>query len=317
MGNAMGRTRRHVLGIRSMEGDELERLLDRAAAFFDGLDRDVPSPQLLSRHVVTTLFYEPSTRTRVSFERAAHELGAEVITLTPAASSVVKGERLKDTIRTLEAAGSHVIVMRHPSGGAAHFAAQAARSAAIVNAGDGAHEHPTQALIDATTIRRLRGPIAGKHVVIVGDILHSRVARSNMLALQQLGARVTMVGPPTFLLPEGAFPDVGRSTDLDEVLPDADVVYMLRIQHERQRPGRIPGLREYRHLFGLTQARAARLKEDALIMHPGPANIGVEIDDDVLDDPRVAIIDQVRTGVAVRMAVLAHAAGGEGDAPHH
>lgn len=302
--------RKDLLGIGDLREGELESLVAAVDAAVAAGGPDVQEKPLRGK-VVVNLFYEPSTRTRTSFEIAAKGLGADVVNITTAASSVVKGESLKDTARTLEALGAAVIVIRHPLSGAPHFVARHVR-AAVVNAGDGAHEHPTQALLDLVTMRRLRGDVAGKEVLIVGDILHSRVARSNALALTRLGARVTLVGPPTLLPPRDLAPGTRMSTRLDEELPRADIVYMLRIQRERQDGGAIPSLHEYRRLFGLTRDRLRLLKDDALIMHPGPANVGVEVDGETVRDPRYAALDQVRTGVVVRATVLHLLAGGNG-----
>lgn len=299
-----------LLGIGDLREGELEALLAAVEAALDAVGPKPPE-QALRGKVVVNLFYEPSTRTRTSFEIAAKGLGADVINITASASSVVKGESLKDTARTLEALGAAVVVIRHPHSGAPHFVARHVR-AGVVNAGDGAHEHPTQALLDAVTMRSLRGDVAGKEVLIVGDILHSRVARSNALALTRLGARVTLVGPPALLPPRELAPGTRMSTRLDEELPRADIVYMLRIQRERQGAGAFPSLQEYRRLFGLTRDRLALLKDDALIMHPGPANVGVEVDGETVRDPRYAALDQVRTGVVVRATVLSLLAGGNG-----
>lgn len=256
-------------------------------------------------------FVEPSTRTRTSFEVAALRLSADVVNISASASSLKKGETLKDTALNLEALQADIIVLRHSSAGSAHFLAERSR-ASIINAGDGAHEHPTQGLLDIFTMREKHGRIEGLNVLIVGDILFSRVARSNIFGLVKLGANVTLVGPTT-LVPDG-FEKLGLRVahNLDAVLEEADVVNLLRIQHERQRKEYFPGLGEYTALFGLTKARAARLKPGCLVMHPGPINRGVEIDSDVADGASSVILEQVTNGIAVRMAVLYLCAGGAG-----
>nr|MBA2744011.1 aspartate carbamoyltransferase catalytic subunit [Chthoniobacterales bacterium] len=252
---------------------------------------------------LVNFFVEPSTRTRTSFELAAVRLSADVINISASTSSLAKGETLKDTAKILEANHADIIVMRHSSAGAAHFLGERLQCS-IINAGDGAHEHPTQALLDLYTIREKKGTIAGLHVAIVGDILFSRVARSNIFGLLKLGARVTLVGPSTLVPREFEKLGVSVSHDIDAILPTVDVVNLLRIQHERQRKEYFPGLGEYIRLFGLTKARAKLLQPDCLIMHPGPINRGVEIDSELADGVHSVILDQVTNGLAVRMAVL-------------
>ncbi len=256
------------------------------------------------------LFVEPSTRTRISFELAAVRLSADVVNFSAEASSLKKGETLRDTIRNLEALNADIIILRHSASGAPHYLARFA-SAHIINAGDGAHEHPTQGLLDTFTIRERKGRVAGLNVTILGDILYSRVARSNIWALLKLGAKVTLCGPPT-LVPK-VFEQFGcRVTwNLEEALRDADVVNLLRIQHERQRVTMFPSLGEYTALFGLNQARMKWVKPDALIMHPGPINRGVEIEGEIADGPQSVILEQVTNGLAVRMAVLFLVNGGK------
>jgi aspartate carbamoyltransferase catalytic subunit len=296
-------SRKDLVGIRELSAEEITFVLDTADAFKQVGTRDVKKVPALRGKTLVNFFVEPSTRTRTSFEIAATRLSADVINISAATSSLTKGETLKDTAKILEANHADLIVLRHSSAGAAQFLAERLR-ASIINAGDGAHEHPTQALLDLYTIRERRGSIAGLHVAIIGDILFSRVARSNICGLLKLGARVTLVGPTT-LVPK-AFERLGVTVThkLDEVLPTADVVNLLRIQHERQRKGYFPGLGEYVRLFGLTKSRAKLLKPDALIMHPGPINRGVEIDSDLADGVQSVILDQVTNGLAVRMAVL-------------
>ncbi|MEO8350158.1 MAG: aspartate carbamoyltransferase catalytic subunit [Chthoniobacteraceae bacterium] len=296
-------TRKDLVSIEALSPGEVTHILDTAAAFKTVGTREIKKVPALRGQTMVNLFVEPSTRTRVSFELAAHRLSADVINVSATTSSLTKGETLKDTARTLEALHADVIVLRHSSAGAAQFLAERLR-ACVINAGDGAHEHPTQALLDTLTIREIKGRIDNLHVAIVGDILFSRVARSNIHALLKLGARVTLVGPSTLVPREFEKLGVTVSHELDPILPDIDVVNLLRIQHERQRKEYFPGLGEYTSLFGLTKARVEKLKPDALIMHPGPINRGVEIDSDVADSPRSVILDQVTNGLAVRMAVL-------------
>jgi len=295
--------RKDLLGIRELSAEEITFVLDNADAFKQVGTRDVKKVPALRGKTLVNFFVEPSTRTRTSFELAAIRLSADVINISASTSSLAKGETLKDTAKILEANHADIIVLRHSSAGAAQFLGERL-SASVINAGDGAHEHPTQALLDLYTIREKKGSITGLHVAIVGDILFSRVARSNIFGLLKLGARVTLVGPTT-LVPR-AFEQLGVaiSDDIDAVLPTADVVNLLRIQHERQRKEYFPGLGEYIRLFGLTKARAKLLKPECLIMHPGPINRGVEIDSDLADGVQSVILDQVTNGLAVRMAVL-------------
>ena len=296
-------TRKDLLGLRELSIDEIMLVLETADAFKQVGTREVKKVPALRGKTLVNFFVEPSTRTRTSFELAAFRLSADVINMSATTSSLTKGETLKDTARNLEALHTDILVLRHSSAGAARFLAQRIR-ASVINAGDGAHEHPTQGLLDVYTIREHRKTIAGLHVAIIGDILFSRVARSNIFALTKLGAKVTLVGPTT-LVPR-AFEKLGVtiSHDIDEVLPHVDVVNLLRIQHERQRKEYFPGIGEYTKLFGLTKRRAELLKPECLIMHPGPINRGVEIDSEVADGSRSVILDQVTNGLAVRMAVL-------------
>ena len=295
--------RKDLVGIRELSAEEITFVLDTADAFKQVGTREVKKVPALRGKTLVNLFIEPSTRTRTSFEIAATRLSADVINISASASSLTKGETLKDTAKILEANHADIIVLRHSSAGAPQFLAERLK-ASVINAGDGAHEHPTQALLDLYTIRERRGSIAGLHVAIIGDILFSRVARSNIFGLLKLGARVTLVGPST-LVPR-VFERLGVTVShrIDEVLPTVDVVNLLRIQHERQRKEYFPGLGEYIRLFGLTKARAKLLKPDCLIMHPGPINRGVEIDSDLADGVQSVILDQVTNGLAVRMAVL-------------
>jgi aspartate carbamoyltransferase catalytic subunit len=295
---------KHLLSIDDLDAEDIDALLDLAEQFLDVNARDIPKVPALRGKVVATLFYEESTRTRVSFETAAKRLSADVMSVNVAMSSVRKGESLRDTAQTIAAMGVDAVVMRHPAAGAPQRVTDWI-DASVVNAGDGRHEHPTQALLDLVTLRRHRGrSLHGLRVAIVGDVLHSRVARSGMKALTKMGALVTLVAPPT-LLP-GSLDDwpVEVSYELDDVVSEVDVVYLLRIQSERQQEALFPSLREYSARYGLTSRRAERLKPDALVMHPGPMNRGVEIAAEVAESPVSVVREQVANGVALRMAVL-------------
>jgi aspartate carbamoyltransferase catalytic subunit len=296
-------TRKDLLGLRELSADEINFILETADAFKQVGTREIKKVPALRGKTLVNFFIEPSTRTRTSFELAASRLSADVINISASTSSLSKGETLKDTAKVLEANHADIIVLRHSSAGAPQFLAQRLKSS-VINAGDGAHEHPTQGLLDLYTIRERRETIDNLHVVIIGDILFSRVARSNIFGLTKLGARVTLVGPSTLVPREFERLGVAVSHNIDSVLPDADVVNLLRIQHERQRKEYFPGIGEYTSLFGLTKERAKLLKTDCLIMHPGPINRGVEIDSEVADSSRSVILDQVTNGLAVRMAVL-------------
>jgi aspartate carbamoyltransferase catalytic subunit len=295
--------RKDLLGIRELSAEEITFILDTADAFKEVGTREVKKVPALRGKTLVNFFVEPSTRTRTSFEIAAIRLSADVINISATSSSLTKGETLKDTAKILEANHADIIVLRHSSSGAPQFLAERL-SSSIINAGDGAHEHPTQALLDLYTIRERKGDVAGLHIVIIGDILFSRVARSNIFGLLKLGARVTLVGPSTLVPREFEKLGVAVSYDIDEILPTADVVNLLRIQHERQRKEYFPGVGEYIRLFGLTKDRAKLLKPDCLIMHPGPINRGVEIDSELADGAQSVILDQVTNGLAIRMAVL-------------
>ena len=300
--------RKDLVSIAALSAAEITQILDTASAFKDVGAREVKKVPALRGKTLVNFFVEPSTRTRASFELAAFRLSADVINISASTSSLTKGETLKDTAKNLEALLADIIVLRHSSAGAAQFLAERL-DASVINGGDGAHEHPTQALLDTFTIREKKGKIAGLHVAIIGDILFSRVARSNIHALIKLGARVTLCGPPTLVPRSLESLGVEITHDLDALLPQVDVVNLLRIQHERQRKEYFPSLGEYTSFFGLTKQRAARLRDDALIMHPGPVNRGVEIDSDIADSSRSVILDQVTNGLAVRMAVLFLCAG--------
>ena len=299
-------TRKDLLTIRDLDRAEIELILDTGRTFKDLLARPVKKSSSLEGRTVVNLFVEPSTRTRTSFELAATRLDADVVSIDSASSSFRKGETLKDTGQVLEAMKADFVILRHSAAGAPQFLAERL-AAHIVNAGDGAHEHPTQALLDAFTMRERLGEKRewkDLHVVICGDILFSRVARSNVWALTKLGARVTLVGPTT-LVPE-IFSELGVTVahDLDSVLPGADVIMLLRIQHERQQRSFFPSVGEYVSLFGLNMERFKKCKPDVLIMHPGPINRGVEIASELADGPNSTVLDQVQNGLAIRMAVL-------------
>jgi aspartate carbamoyltransferase catalytic subunit len=303
---------RHLLGIADLVPDEISLILDTAEAMTEIAARPIKKVPTLRGRTVVNLFFEPSTRTRTSFEVAEKRLSADTLSIAVAQSSVTKGETLLDTVRNLEAMAPDMIVMRHASSGAPHLLARLCRSA-IINAGDGMHEHPTQALLDAFTIREHKKRLDGLKVAIVGDLLHSRVLRSNVQLLNKMGAQVWACAPPTLMPTELPRFGVRATTSIDEAVADADVIMMLRIQHERMHGHFIPSTREYFTLFGLTPARVARARPDVIIMHPGPMNRGVEIDSDVADGPYSVILEQVANGVAVRMAVLYLLAGHEAD----
>jgi aspartate carbamoyltransferase catalytic subunit len=303
---------RHLLGVAGLEAGEITLILDTAVAMKEIGGRAIKKVPTLRGRTVVNLFFEPSTRTRTSFEIAEKRLSADTLSIATATSSVTKGESLLDTVRNLEAMAPDMIVMRHSSSGAPHLLARTCRSA-IINAGDGTHEHPTQALLDAFTIREHKGRLAGLKIAIVGDLLHSRVLRSNVLLLNTMGADVWACGPAT-LMPAGLEQfGVRATTSVEEAVEGADVVMMLRIQHERMHGHFIPSVREYFTLFGLTPERMRLAAPDAIVMHPGPMNRGVEIDSEVADGPFSVILAQVANGVAVRMAVLYLLSGRDGD----
>jgi aspartate carbamoyltransferase catalytic subunit len=302
-----------LLGIGDLSGDEIYQILDTAEAMREIGERPIKKVPTLRGKTVVNLFYEPSTRTRTSFEIAEKRLSADTLNIAVASSSVLKGETLADTAMNIEAMAPDVIVLRHASSGACHLLARICRSR-IINAGDGMHEHPTQALLDAFTIRQHKQQIAGLTVAIIGDLLHSRVLRSNALLLTKLGADVRVAGPPT-MVPAGIERlGVRVLWSVDEAVADADVIMMLRIQQERLQGAYFPSLREYFNVFGLTEERVKRARPNVIIMHPGPINRGVEIASEVADGPYSVILEQVANGVAVRMAVLYLLGGGvEGD----
>jgi aspartate carbamoyltransferase catalytic subunit len=306
----MAWTNKHLLDIESLTADEITTVLDTARGFKAVGERAIKKVPALRGKTVVNMFVEPSTRTRISFELAAQRLSADIVNFSAEASSFKKGETLKDTALNLQALNADFIIIRHSASGAPHFLSRVV-NAHVINAGDGAHSHPTQALLDCFTIRERKGKIAGLNVTILGDILYSRVARSDIWALTKLGAKVTLCGPAT-LVPK-TFEQMGcRVThDVDEAIRDADIINLLRIQHERQRKTMFPSIGEYTQLFGLNKARLAKTKPDALIMHPGPINRGVEIDSEIADSGRSMILQQVTNGLAVRMAVLFLVNGGK------
>lgn len=291
-----------LLSAKDLSREDVEMLLDTASSFKDVLKRDVKKVPTLRGKTAVNLFFEPSTRTRTSFELAEKRLSTDVLNFSVTTSSVVKGETLYDTVKTIEAYGVDFIVIRHPSSGAPHFIARNV-SASVVNAGDGVNEHPTQALLDAFTIREKKGRIEGLTVAIVGDVLHSRVARSNIHCLMNLGAKVRLVGPPT-LIPADVPVGVEVYSRMEEGLRAADVVMMLRVQMERQGRGFFPTTQEYFRFWGLDLRKLSSAAGDAMVMHPGPMNRGIEISSEVADGPRSAVLDQVTNGLAVRMAVM-------------
>ncbi|MAY06028.1 MAG: aspartate carbamoyltransferase [Verrucomicrobiales bacterium] len=299
----MSWNQKHLLDIEGLSAQELTAVLDTAREFKAVGERDIKKTPALQGKTVVNFFVEPSTRTRVSFELSAKRLSADIINFSADASSFQKGESLKDTARNLEALNADIIIIRHKAPGAPHFLSRFLDSH-VINAGDGAHEHPTQALLDVFTIREKKKAINNLNVTILGDILYSRVARSNIWALRKLGANVTLCGPST-LVPR-IFEETGcRVTyDIEEALEGADVINLLRIQHERQRKTMFPSIGEYSRLFGLNRSRLALTKPDAIIMHPGPINRGVEIESEIADGERAVILEQVTNGIAVRMAAL-------------
>ncbi|MDQ1437081.1 MAG: aspartate carbamoyltransferase catalytic subunit [Acidimicrobiaceae bacterium] len=294
---------KHLLSVNDLGADGIEEVLRLTDSFVEVSARSIPKVPALRGKTIVWLFYEDSTRTRLSFETAAKRLSADTMNFSVSTSSVKKGESLRDTVETIEAMGIDALVVRHASAGVPWQISQWV-DAAVVNAGDGWHEHPTQALLDCYTIRQRRQSLHGLRIAIVGDVKHSRVARSDVLAFTALGAEVTLVAPPTLLPPSLEGWPVDVTSDLDAVLPKADVVYLLRMQKERQHESLLPSLREYTALWGLTRDRARLLADDAIVMHPGPMNRGVEIAAEVADLPNAVITQQVANGVAVRMAVL-------------
>ncbi|NOX97652.1 MAG: aspartate carbamoyltransferase catalytic subunit [Nitrospirae bacterium] len=305
--------RKDLLGLEELSAQEIEFILDTAESFKEVSLRPIKKVPALRGKTIVNLFFEPSTRTRTSFELAAKRLSADMVNISASTSSVVKGETLKDTAKNIEAMKVDVIIMRHSLPGAPYFLAKII-GPSLINAGDGAHEHPTQGLLDLFTMRENKGRIKGLKVVIIGDIAHSRVARSNIWGLLKLGAEVAVAGPATLIPPQIERMGVKVYYRVEEAVRKADVINVLRIQLERQKTGLFPSLREYRQIFGVNRERLKDARPDLLIMHPGPINRGVEIDPDVADGPHSVILDQVTNGLAVRMAVLYLLAGGKSEA---
>ena len=299
-----------LLGLEYLDKEEINLILETAKPFKELFTRSVKKVPPLRGKTVVLLFYEPSTRTRISFELAAKRLSADVLNISASNSSVAKGESLIDTAKTLEAMKADFVVIRHSMAGAPQILARTI-SASIVNAGDGTHEHPTQGLLDMFTIWEKKGKLSGLKVAIVGDILHSRVARSNIWGLNKMGAKVYAVGPATLMPPKIEQMGVKIFYDLDEIIDELDVINILRIQIERQKENLFPSLREYNEIFGITDEKLKRAKKDLLVMHPGPMNRGIEISSSVAEGPRSVITEQVTNGIAVRMAVLYLLAGGD------
>ncbi len=295
--------RKDLLGIKELDVSEINLILDTADSLKEVLERDIKKVPTLRGKTIVNLFYEPSTRTRTSFEIAGKTLSADVINITTSTSSIVKGESLIDTAKNIEALNADILIVRHSASGAPHLLAKNLKSS-VINAGDGAHEHPTQALLDVFTIRERKKSLTGLTVTIVGDIMHSRVARSNIYALKKLGADVRIVGPPTMLPKNIEELGVKIFYNIEKAVDGVDVIMMLRLQLERQGRGFFPSIREYSRLYCLTEKRVRLAKEDVLIMHPGPMNRGVEIEASVADGPYSVILDQVTNGLAIRMAVL-------------
>ncbi|MCC6423399.1 MAG: aspartate carbamoyltransferase catalytic subunit [Phycisphaerales bacterium] len=295
--------RKHLLGLEDLSATEINTILDTADSFKEVSTRSIKKVPALRGRVVVNAFWEDSTRTRTSFQLAAQRLSADTIDFSEKGSSVSKGETLIDTARNIEAMGTDVIVIRHPAAGSAHLLARSVRSC-VINAGDGAHEHPTQGLLDLYTIRERFGKIEGLKVAIVGDIAHSRVARSNVWGLTKMGAQVILVGPATMV--SKSFEAMGArvTNDLDSIIGQVDVVNMLRVQFERIKSSQFPSVREFTRMYGLTWDRFQRCKKDVFVMHPGPMNRGIEISSDIADGPQSGILTQVTNGLAVRMAVL-------------
>ncbi|MFZ1947124.1 MAG: aspartate carbamoyltransferase catalytic subunit [bacterium] len=302
--------RSDLLGLEDLTREEIRFILDAASSFVEISERPIKKVPMMRGMTVVNLFFEPSTRTRTSFELAEKRLSADTVNIAASTSATVKGETLKDTAKNIEAMSVDMLVVRHSASGAPHFLASVL-ACPVINAGDGAHEHPTQALLDMFTVRQKRGSLEGLHVGIVGDILHSRVARSNVWGFTKMGARVTLCGPPTLMPLEVESMGVTTTHDLDALIPELDVLMLLRIQSERLNQCFFPSLREYSDLFGVDRERMRRAKPDVVVMHPGPLNRGVEITPDVADGPNSVILNQVKYGLAVRMAVLYLLSGGE------
>jgi aspartate carbamoyltransferase catalytic subunit len=306
----MNFNRHHLLGMKGLTREEIETILTTAESLKEISFRDIKKVPTLRGKTVVNFFHEPSTRTRTSFEIAAKRLSADTVSLSANTSSLVKGETLVDTARNLEAMNPDIIILRHSMAGAPHLLSRMIKPS-IINAGDGMHEHPTQALLDLLTIREKKGLIEGLRVAIIGDIAHSRVARSNIIGLRTMGAQVVVAGPPTMIPPFIDAMGVGVTSSLPEAVAGADVIMMLRVQLERQKQMLFPSLREYSRFFGLNLEILKKAKRDVIIMHPGPINRGVEIQSEVADGPYSVILDQVTNGVAVRMALLYLLLGGK------
>jgi aspartate carbamoyltransferase catalytic subunit len=300
---------KNLLTMEGVDRATLDSLLDDADEFYEVMHRPIPKVPALRGKSVAMMFFEPSTRTKMSFDAAAKALSADVVSFSPGTSSLKKGESLKDTVLTVKAMGVDLMVVRHKSTGAAWRVAEWS-GLPVINGGDGAHQHPTQALLDSLTLRQHFGTLEGLRIAIVGDIRHSRVARSDAWAFTTLGAEVTMVAPPTLLPPDLTGWPVTATSSFDEVLTEVDAVYVLRVQAERGGASVFPSVAEYRERFGMTDARMARLKPDTIVLHPGPMIRGIEIDAGVADDPRCKVLEQVTNGVAVRMAALFQLLGG-------
>ncbi|MCH6255331.1 aspartate carbamoyltransferase catalytic subunit [Puniceicoccaceae bacterium K14] len=309
----MGWHRKDLIGIEELSVEEINTVFKTAEAFKGLLTRNVAKTPVLRGKTVVNLFFEPSTRTRVAFEMAAKRLSADVISLDMKISSTSKGETLRDTVENIRALSADIIIMRHSAPGAARYIADVL-DIPVLNAGDGAHEHPTQALLDCFTLREKFGSLEGRKIAILGDIQYSRVARSNIWAMTKLGAEVTLVGPSTLVPRHFEKMGVSVSHDLRSALADKDAVMLLRIQHERQNASAFPSLNEYTSMFGLNKERLSWLKKDAVIMHPGPINRGVEIDSELADSEQSVILQQVTNGLAVRMGALYLCTGGNADA---
>ncbi len=295
--------RKDILGLEEMSAEEITLILETARSMREIMQRKIKKVPTLRGRSVLNLFYEPSTRTKASFELAQKYMSADSVSVAGTSSSLVKGETLKDTVRNVEVMGIECVIMRHPVSGSSHYLAHNVE-ASVINAGDGMHEHPTQGLLDMFTILDKKGRLEELKVAIVGDIRHSRVARSNLWGMQKMGAEVVVAGPPTLMPPDLTAFGVKAFSNVEEAVENADVVMALRLQKERQEGGLFPSLREYSELFGLTPQRISGAKEDVLIMHPGPMNRGVEISSELADGPRSIILEQVTSGVAVRMALL-------------
>jgi aspartate carbamoyltransferase catalytic subunit len=302
--------RHHLLGMKGLTREEIETILTTAESLKEISFRDIKKVPTLRGKTVVNFFHEPSTRTRTSFEIAAKRLSADTVSLSASTSSLVKGETLVDTARNLEAMSPEIIVIRHSMAGAPHLLSRMVKPS-IINAGDGMHEHPTQALLDLLTMKEKKGHIEGLQVAIIGDIAHSRVARSNIIGLQTMGAQVMVAGPPTMIPPFIETMGVGVTFRLEEAVAWADVIMMLRVQVERQKQMLFPSLREYSRFFGLNRKIMEKAKKDVIVMHPGPINRGVEIDPEIADGPYSVILDQVTNGVAIRMALLFLLLGGK------